>query len=154
MDCLKKNAKGEEILLDYASGILAAPQREELELHLAGCGECRNLVAAQRELWQTLDAWEAPEPGAGFDARLRERIAAAPEPWWNRVFAWRPLAAAGAAAAVVGIGLLVLPGGQPAPEPAAQARPEMVRAEAVNVEVVEQTLEDLEILTPVSTRTI
>ena len=154
MDCLKNSDIGEEILLDYTSGSLSADRTAGLERHLAACAACRELVAAQKELWLTLDAWEAPEPSPHFDARLRERIAAQPAGWWQNVFAWRPLATAVAAAAVVAVGLFVWPAGAPAPEPAAQVRPEIVRAEAVNVEVVEQTLEDLEILTPVSTRTI
>ena len=153
MDCLTKLANGEEILLDYASGSLAGAQRGELERHLEMCPACRELAAAQRELWQTLDAWEAPEPSPDFDARLRARLAAAPEAWWKAWFAWRPWPAAAGATAAALLGLILWRGGG-APPSAVPEAPEPVWTEAVNVEVVEQTLEDLEILTPVSARRI
>jgi anti-sigma factor RsiW len=153
MDCLTKLANGEEILLDYASGALTAPRRRELEQHLDTCPACRELAAAQKELWRTLDAWEAPEPSPDFDARLRARLAAGPAPRWRAWFARLPWPAAAGAAAAAVLGLILWRGG-PEPRPAAPAAPEAPWTEAVNVEAVEQTLEDLEILTPVSARSI
>ena len=38
-----------------------------------------------RGIWSVLDEWPAIEPSFGFDARIRERVAAEPKPGW---FAW------------------------------------------------------------------
>jgi hypothetical protein len=168
MTCLYKNKQGTEILLDYAAGTLDRERAVNLELHAAECGDCRRLMDAQKKLWTVLDEVDAPEVSPDFDARLYARIAREdaesfwkPSVWkrslrtWLRGFApggisWKPLAAGGAAAAVLAVGLAAyiphLPN-TPAGSSVSSSAPQ-VRSEAIDVEQVEVSLEDLEILMP------
>ena len=59
--------------------------------HLAACPDCRAEVEELRATWLLLDTWEAPEPSAYFDARVRAHLrdaqSAAPEGMWERLAA-------------------------------------------------------------------
>jgi anti-sigma factor RsiW len=140
---------------------MLAPERAKaLEDHARECAACHALIAAQKNVWNALDEVDAPEISADFDARLYARIAqenAQPvwRAWWNRIslsgFTWKPLLVGGVAAALLAIGLLYAPmhtlrmGTHPAPDVSRQIRPE-----TVDVEQLEVTLQDLEMLTPPS----
>ncbi len=67
-------------ILAYLDGRASAAERRELEAHLNCCADCRARVEEFRRLWSVLDELPAIEPSPAFDARLRERIAAAPQP--------------------------------------------------------------------------
>ncbi|MCL6565549.1 MAG: zf-HC2 domain-containing protein [Acidobacteriia bacterium] len=67
-------------ILAYLDGRASAAERRELEAHLHHCADCRARVEEFRRLWSVLDELPAIEPSPAFDARLRERIAAAPQP--------------------------------------------------------------------------
>jgi anti-sigma factor RsiW len=69
MDC---RAIGER-LVDWMAGRLDAPERGELERHLAQCPGCSRTAAEMRALWQLLDELPAVEASAAFTARLRQR---------------------------------------------------------------------------------
>lgn len=160
MTCLYKNKRGTEILLDYCAGALAAERAEALEKHALECGECRALIAAQKRLWNLLDEVDAPEVSADFDAHLYARIARedAGPAWkaswkkWLRGFApgglsWKPLVAAAAVLAVgLAVGLTVHAPMIHMPESRSSSR--QVRAESIDADRVEVTLEDLEMLMP------
>jgi anti-sigma-K factor RskA len=163
MNCLYKNKRGTEILLDYCIGTLAPERAEAVEKHALECGDCRALIAAQQNLWNALDQLEAPEVSADFDARLYARIARedADSAWrtswkaslgrWWRGFApggvsWRPLVAGAAATAVVAVGLSLSMPMLHAPK--APDSPVQIRPESINAEQVEVTIEDLELLMP------
>lgn len=70
----------ENHLLSYLDGRASAVERREVEAHLADCAACRTRVEEYRRLWNMLDEVPAIEPSLGFDARLRQRIAAEPRP--------------------------------------------------------------------------
>jgi anti-sigma factor RsiW len=59
--------------------------RSEVESHLATCAGCRTRAAEFSQLWSVLDEVPAVEPSFGFDARIRQRVAAEPQPQW---FQW------------------------------------------------------------------
>jgi hypothetical protein len=157
VDCLKNTAEGAEILLDYCARKLDSNRMAEIDGHLAGCGECRSLVAAQSELWETMDRWTMPAVSSNFDARLYARIAAEnADPSWKRwlrktfrpatpVPFWKPVVSLAAACAVLTVALVVH-----TPEPAANVAVKQVHAESVDIEQVAKALDDLEILTPTS----
>lgn len=69
-------------LEDYLEGALAPSAAQAVEAHLAGCGDCREAVAAAREatllLREGLEA--AGEPSPFFWARLRAHLRAVPAP--------------------------------------------------------------------------
>ena len=75
MDCIKNNKQGVEILTDYCAGSLNPKVAFEIDTHIQRCAECREMVEAQRTVWEMLDAWTPPEVSQNFDARLYARIA-------------------------------------------------------------------------------
>jgi hypothetical protein len=69
MDC----RRAEELLSDHLEGVLSGPLASELEAHLGGCANCRELRAAVSEVVQALARYPDLEPSVG----LAERAAAA-----------------------------------------------------------------------------
>src|ERR1700677_4067564 len=62
-------------ILEYAENQLFTTQREEIQTHLAGCGECREFARALEQLDEALAAsLKVRALSAEFDQRLRERI--------------------------------------------------------------------------------
>jgi anti-sigma-K factor RskA len=150
MTCLNRNKQGTETLLDYCAGTLEQGRAEALEDHVRECAACRELIDAQKNLWKALDAWEAPGISADFDDRLYARIASEPahpvwRVWWNRIslrgVSWKPMLVGVAAVAVLAVGLTVY-----APKAADTSR--QIRPESVDVEQLEVTFQDLDLLTP------
>lgn len=157
MDCLKKSKSGAQILLDYASGALDPGRHVELERHAEICAECKAMIDAQRELWETLDHWTAPAVSTGFNARLYERIAEEQKaPLWRRWMLrltqpavpyafWKPALAA-VACGVLAVGYLVdTPGAVHRPAPAKTVQ---VETQHVDIEQVANALEELDLLMP------
>lgn len=71
--------RAEELLPWYATGQLDEFDREQVEAHLADCGECRHQLALERRLIQEFRAF-SPQVESGW-SRLRGKIAMpAPEP--------------------------------------------------------------------------
>ncbi len=158
MNCPTKRNEDAEILLDYCAQTLSAEQTAEFEIHLRQCADCSRVVEAQKEVWGALEAWTPPAVSINFDARLYARIAreqAAPSwrHWLGRIFhppvpypLWKSAVPLIAACAVLAAGLAVrMPD---APHVAPHAAPHQPRADKVDIEQVEQTLEDFDILTP------
>ncbi|MBV8845032.1 MAG: hypothetical protein JO307_19675 [Bryobacterales bacterium] len=149
MICLKDNSQGAEILTDYCAGSLEAIRAAEFEAHLHDCGTCRSQVELQRQVWNALDAWPPVEASPGFDARLYARIESEQKRWWRRAMRgllWNPLVPAAGAAAMLAIAVLAwIPGEHRAPQPAPSAS-----AEKIDVQQVEQALDDMDLLIPVS----
>ncbi|MDX2151069.1 MAG: zf-HC2 domain-containing protein [Bryobacteraceae bacterium] len=149
-NCPLASEKDRILLLDYCAGELASEQAAVLRAHVDACPQCLDFVAAQASIGDALDTWEAPPVSAGFDARLHARIAeeTGGQPWWRwlyTVLELRPAAAVAAICVMIAAGILL----NRVPEPVAQpeqARIESARESAPEVESVEQTLEDLEML--------
>jgi anti-sigma factor RsiW len=76
MSC-EKNATG---LIAYLDGRAGAAERREVESHLATCAACRARAEEFRGVWKALEEIPVVEPSLGFDARIRQRIAAEPRP--------------------------------------------------------------------------
>jgi anti-sigma factor RsiW len=158
MECIAKSKDGADVLVEYCSGAMNAARTAEVEKHTAECADCRRVVEAQTELWQTLDGWRPPEVSENFDARLYARIAreeSAPswKKWARRILqpavpagVWKPAVSLAAACAVLTVGLMVR---TPNPsEQGTQLRPEKMSSEPVDIEQIANALDDLEMLTP------
>jgi anti-sigma factor RsiW len=154
MNCPTKRNEDAEILLDYCAQTLPPLQTAEFEIHLKQCADCSRLVEAQKAVWGALEAWTPAPVSVNFDARLYARIAeeqAAPawRFWLRRIFQpaipyplWKSAVPLIAACLLLAAGLSVhMPGTPAAPHP-------QLRADKVDIEQVEQTLEDFDILTP------
>ncbi len=162
MTCLtnKQNADGTaEMLMDYGAGTLAAETTAALDAHAVGCSACQRLLNTQKQVWQSLDSYTAPQVSADFDRRLYARMALdTKEPAWRRIFAstfsWHcfsqwftmPVFAGAAACAALAIGFFVL-----VPEKEIGVSPDQNKkayVEKVDIDQVEQALEDLDLLAP------
>ncbi|HVB36524.1 MAG TPA: zf-HC2 domain-containing protein [Candidatus Acidoferrales bacterium] len=67
-------------LVAYLDGRANSDERGVVEAHLKLCAACQERADEFRRLWQVMAEVPAVEPSLGFDARLRQRIAAAPRP--------------------------------------------------------------------------
>ena len=151
MNCPTKKNEDAEILLDYCAQTLSPEIKAEFEIHLKQCADCSRLVEAQNEVWGALESWKPAPVSSNFDARLYARIAeehAAPawQVWLRRIFQppvpismWKSAVPLAAACAVLAAGLALRTPN--AADPAHQTV-------KVDIDQVEQTLEDLDILTP------
>jgi len=157
MECLKQSKNGAETLLDYCSGALEPAATADLARHLDSCEDCRRMVAAQREVWETLDRWTAPPVSSDFNTRLYARIASENElprwqQWIRRVTRpvvpyalWKPAALA-AACAVLVVGFVVH---TPTPaETGAQIESQHSDSQHVDIEQVANALDELDVLSP------
>ena len=66
-----------ERLEEYLSGMVDSESEQEIERHLASCGQCRRAVADMRqqsEMFQLLCAGEEADPAPGFYARVLDRV--------------------------------------------------------------------------------
>jgi anti-sigma factor RsiW len=80
-----KCEKVPQVLIAYLDGKLSAAIRSEVQEHLANCAVCRARAEEFRGVWNAMDELPAIEPSFGFDARVRQRVAAEPRSGW---FAW------------------------------------------------------------------
>jgi len=140
----------QEFLLAYCAGRLGSRETAKLEAHLAQCAACRFACEGQTAVWKALDEWEAEPVASDFGARLLARIASEePTGWrrwwseWRQAFAARPVAAALAVLFMMVAGFWLLPQGAPR-EPRADAA--FVR----EIEIIEATLDDLEMVKELS----
>jgi anti-sigma factor RsiW len=69
-------------LIGYLDRRANSAERRQVEEHLTKCAACRARAGEFRELWSVLEEVPAIEPSFGFDARVRQRVAAEPRPRW------------------------------------------------------------------------
>ena len=155
MICPTKTKAGAEILVDYCAHRLDPAQVVEFERHIEACPDCRRSVERQRQVWQTLESWAPAGLSPDFDARLYARIAReqAASRWrqfWLRMFRpaaplpwWKPGVSLAAAGAVLALGLVI-------EIPNLGDAGSQMRSEKVDMDQVENTLDDLDMLTPQS----
>ena len=137
-----------EILLDYSARKLSAGQRIVLERHMEDCEECGRFARAQSAVWEALDVWEAQPPAPEFDRKLYAAIEASERsPWWRKltiewlgISSWRPVATVVAACLALVAGVVLY-----TPK-AVLTLPKAPVIENVELDQVEATLEDLEML--------
>jgi anti-sigma factor RsiW len=82
-----KCEKASQELIAYLDGRMDAVERRETEEHLEGCAACRQRAEEFRRIWSVMDEVPAIEPSFGFDARVRQRVAAEPRGGWFTWFA-------------------------------------------------------------------
>ena len=72
-------------LVAYLDRRANSAERQEIEQHLTTCGDCRTRAEQFRALWGVMDGMPMIEPSFGFDAHVRQRVAAEPRRRW---FEW------------------------------------------------------------------
>jgi anti-sigma factor RsiW len=134
-------------LMAYVDGRASAEVRRGIEEHLAGCADCRTRAEDFGKVWSMLDEAPAIEPSFGFDARLRERIAA--EPQRARFFSFVPqprLALSIGLLAAMVVLVVKLPTGNPVTQPQSAA----VEQEDFNAIKNLNVLENYDVVTKLS----
>jgi len=69
-------------LVAYLDRRASSAERRMVEEHLAECAICHKRAEEFRELWSVMDEMAVIEPSLGFDARVRQRVAAEPSRGW------------------------------------------------------------------------
>jgi anti-sigma factor RsiW len=147
MNCPFENPEQAQVLLDYATRQLDAQRTAALEIHMESCPACREFVARHAELWQSLDAWDAPPVSLDFDRRLYGRIQQDASFWDRLLQPFRPLTVrrglpvAAAACLLLAAGFLAQ---RPAGPPVSKS--DVSQVESVQPEQVEQALDAMEML--------
>jgi len=77
-------------LIGYLDRRANSAERRQVEEHLIRCAACRTRAEEFRSLWSVMDEMPAIEPSFGFDARVRQRVAAEPRPRWFWGFVPQP----------------------------------------------------------------
>ena len=98
-----------------AYGELADDQRHQLELHLAGCPDCRQEQARLLAIKTLADCWPVQEPSPNLVARSRARLDEAldtmpPLRWYQRLAQWFTRTAGSLQAAPAAAALLLVAG--------------------------------------------
>jgi len=147
MKCPIETQENADLLLSYSARKLNPESTAVLEAHMAVCPQCREFRDSQRVLWEALDQWEARPVSADFDRRLYRKIEEQERlGWWQRLFGsgrpmfLRPALPLAAAAC------LVLVAGFIIDSPGRVAAPVAENPQVREVEQVERTLEDMEML--------
>jgi hypothetical protein len=156
MQCPIQTKENAGVLLDYCARKLNPETTALLDRHMASCPDCQAFASAQMSVWEALDSWEAEPISTSFDrtlyARIEEREAR--KNWfghlWDRLAGpmvspsgWLPaMPVAAACLTLVAVFVLNVPGDKPARE----GFVDNARVEVVDVEQVERTLEDIEML--------
>jgi anti-sigma-K factor RskA len=99
----------EEELIGYRDG--EQKNREEIAMHLKECGECQSEMERIEAVFTALDAMPVPDPGEDYEQRVWSQIAdRLPEKrasFWQGWFSWKPLAVAGAMAALIVLAFVI-----------------------------------------------
>ncbi len=149
MKCPIEAEENAEILLAYCARRLDPDTTVVLERHMAGCPACRSFQESQQAVWEALNQWEVQPVSPEFDAKLYERIEAeGRSSWWQRLAGPFPAALIRQGLPIAAAACLLMMAGMIARRPDAPAVPAhtVVRAETVQPEQVERTLDDMELL--------
>ena len=146
--CPLQEGEPAETFLAWMDGTLEPQARAALELHAMECESCRMVMDGQRAVWSALDSWEPAAVSQDFNRRLYAAIdAEQAQPWWKRVFNLalpfpvRP-AVPIAASCLLLIGVVLFR----APEPVELENKQAGIIERVDVEQVDRSLDDLNLL--------
>lgn len=77
-------------LIEHLNPRAGSAQRRDVEEHLARCAACWKRAEELRGTWKVMDELPAIEPSFGFDARVRQRVAAEPRRRWFELFVPQP----------------------------------------------------------------
>jgi anti-sigma factor RsiW len=131
-------------LIAYLDGRTDSTEREVVEAHLAGCSACRTRAQEFRKVWAVLDEVPAIEPSFGFDARVRQRVAAEPQRRW---YGWLAPTPRIAFAAALLIALAVWIGQMPLSNPGAPPTVAAIQQEDFNAIKDLGVLENYDVVT-------
>jgi len=147
MQCPSEHGDNAGILLDFCARRLSSAQTLAVERHLLECSRCRESMDAHRSFWNLMGEWQAPEVSPDFDRRLFDRLERQQDRGWRARIAgwirltWKPAIPVLLTAATALTFILVR---EPAPVPV--PAPQSAAVDGVDLNQVEQTLDDLNML--------
>jgi anti-sigma factor RsiW len=146
MKCPIESRETSETLLAYSARRLDPDARAVLERHMEICPACREFARGQQAVWQALEDWEAAPVTIDFNRRLYRRIDGEERsPWWRAAANWQGQALWRRGLPAVAAACLLVIAGAIFDSPRTP-RMEGERADAVQADQVERTLEDMELL--------
>lgn len=156
MLCPMQEKENADVLLRYFDSKLDPASRAAFERHMAVCPACAGTFAAQAAVWAALDEWNDVPVSSNFDGRLYARIdAQKKDSWivraWRTVFAagapidWKPVAPLALACLTLIAVVLVRTLDTAVQSPAGTGVVTVSHTDK-EIETVERTLEDLEML--------
>jgi len=139
-----------DVLLGYCARTLEPAAEVRLERHMLECQECRDLVKAQQAVWDALGEWEPVQVSPDFDRKLFARIEQEERsPWWSYLL--RPIQSLSLKPALpLAVACLTLVAALIIRTPNVVEPPAQSKMEKVDIEQVERTLDDLDMLTQFS----
>jgi len=146
--CPLQEGEQAALFLAWMEGTMTPEETARLEAHAAGCASCREVMEGQKAVWSALDAWEPETVSQDFNRRLYAAIdAGQAQPWWKRMlerafpFPLRP-AVPVAATCLLMIGVFLFQ----TPQPVELENKQAVMFDRVDVEQVDRSLDDLNLL--------
>ena len=151
MNCILNTREQEVLLLGYCAASLDPETARTYARHIIACEHCREMVAMQKLVDESLSNWHAPELGLDFDRKLFARIRAeetSPKSWWRQLipaqfsdtsWGWKPIFVIALATIALAIFLTRTPGAADLPQQA-----DLIKAD--EIEQVELALDDMEAL--------
>jgi hypothetical protein len=148
MKCPIERDDNAELLLSYSARRLDPERTAILEAHMEVCPQCREFRDGQRTVWEALDQWEARPISADFNRRLYRKIEEQEQlGWWERMFgAGRPMFLRPALPLAATACLVLVAGLFLTDNPGRIVTPSGETPQVREVEQVERTLEDMEML--------
>lgn len=144
--CAGPDRMSEELLLDYSAGRLNPAQMAQINSHTLTCAACESLVLAQTTVWEAMDTWEPVAVSNDFNRSLWRKIDGLDSlPWYQkladslRLGSWKPALSVTTALVLVATGFVFDHRAR-----LSELSPAMVAA--ADVEQVEQSLEDIQLL--------
>jgi hypothetical protein len=148
MKCPIETQDNADVLLSYSARRLNPESTAILEAHMEVCPQCREFRDGQRTLWEALDQWEARPVSPDFNRRLYRKIEEQERlGWWDRIFgAGRPMFLRPALPLAATACLVLVAGLFLTDNPGRIVTPAGETPQVREVEQVERTLEDMEML--------
>ena len=138
--------------LAWLDGSVRGEEKAALERHALECESCRAVIEGHKAVWSALDSWEPETVSPDFNRRLYAAVdAEQARPWWRRAVSavvpmpFRP-AVPVAATCLLMIGMFLFR----APEPVHLENKQAAVFERVDVEQVDRSLDDLNLLLELS----
>lgn len=161
MQCPLQSADSSAVLLDYCSQKSSPATTLLVKEHIGECSRCLAFVEAQASVWTALDSWEDAPISPDFNRRLYARIDELESGgWWKRAwksswteslltpFGWRPAMPIATVCLTLAAAFMLYTPAPQAPHEEKMVAP-MVK-ESVDLEQIQRTLDDMEMLNQLS----
>lgn len=96
MECPLNSGLSDDLTVGYVARTLDARTTAAFVRHMSACAKCAAAIAAQQEVWKSLDAWLPVPVSPNFNHKLLQRIAIEQRNHMPLGPKWRPIGPIGA----------------------------------------------------------